>query len=194
MNAEMPAAGKQKRLILLTGASGYIGGRLLRTLHERGERVRAIARRPDDLRGSVPADVEVVGGDVLDAASLAPVFEGVDTAYYLIHAMASHRDFESEERAGAENFARAAKAANIHGTVEAPRQQAGRRAHTSRERDRDARIQGLDNTWLGESFVRAGSIPCGSSARADSSTVGEPEDAADSDRRRDRVSRRRARC
>ena len=117
MNTEMPGAGKQKRLILLTGASGYIGGRLLRTLHERGERVRAIARRPDELRGSVPPDVEVVGGDVLDAPSLAPAFEGVDTAYYLIHAMASHRDFESEERAGAENFAHAAKAANIRRVI-----------------------------------------------------------------------------
>ena len=101
MTPDISRAAKGQRLILLTGASGYIGGRLLRTLHEKGERVRAIARRPDELRGSVPPDVEVVGGDVLDAASLTPAFEGIDTAYYLIHAMASDRDFEIEERAGA---------------------------------------------------------------------------------------------
>lgn len=113
MTTDISRAAKVQRLILLTGASGYIGGRLLRTLHDKGERVRANARRPDDLRGSVPPDVEVVGGDVLDPASLAPAFEGVDTAYYLIHAMASNRDFEIEERAGAENFAHAATAAKI---------------------------------------------------------------------------------
>jgi uncharacterized protein YbjT (DUF2867 family) len=107
------SGGDQRRLILLTGASGYIGGRLLRTLHERGERVRALARRPEDLRCRVPPQVEVAGGDVLDAGTLAPAFEGVDTAYYLIHAMASGDDFESEERTGAENFARGAKAAGI---------------------------------------------------------------------------------
>ncbi len=113
MKIETARGADQRRLILLTGASGYIGGRLLRTLHERGERVRAIARRPDELRGRVPADVEVAGGDVLDANTLPGAFEGVDTAYYLIHAMASRHDFESEERIGAENFARAAKTAGI---------------------------------------------------------------------------------
>ena len=109
----MAGGAQHRRLIFLTGASGYIGGRLLRTLHERGERVRALARRPEDLRCRVPPQVEVAGGDVLDAGTLAPAFEGVDTAYYLIHAMASRHDFESEERIGAENFARAAKAAGI---------------------------------------------------------------------------------
>ena len=103
----------QRRLVLLTGTTGYIGGRLLRTLHERGERIRAIARRPEELVGRVPDSVEVVGGDVLDATSLVAAFEGVDTAYYLVHAMASRHDFQTEERAGAENFARAAKTAGI---------------------------------------------------------------------------------
>lgn len=103
----------QRRLVLLTGTTGYIGGRLLRTLHERGERIRAIARRPEELVGRVPDSVDVVGGDVLDETSLAAAFEGVDTAYYLVHAMASRHDFQTEERAGAGNFARAAKAAGI---------------------------------------------------------------------------------
>lgn len=109
----MTGVADDRRLILLTGATGYIGGRLLRALHERGERVRALARRPDDLRGRVPSGVEVVGGDVLERNDLPGAFEGVDTAYYLIHAMASRHDFETEERAGAENFAQAARAAGV---------------------------------------------------------------------------------
>ncbi len=110
---EVPAP----RLVLVTGASGYIGGRLLSALSARGERIRAMARRPEELRSRVTPDVEVVVGDVLDASSLASAMEGVDTAYYLIHAMASPHDFEREERAGAENFARAARDAGIRRIV-----------------------------------------------------------------------------
>ncbi|MDQ6834462.1 MAG: NAD(P)H-binding protein, partial [Chloroflexota bacterium] len=113
VRGDTSAADAPRRLVLLTGASGYIGGRLLRALHERGERIRALARQPDDLRARTPDGVDVVGGDVLDAASLVPAFTGVATAYYLIHAMASHRDFQSEERTGAENFARAARDAGV---------------------------------------------------------------------------------
>lgn len=109
----MTDAADDRRLILLTGATGYIGGRLLRALHERGERVRALARRPADLRGRVPPGVETVGGDVLERATLPSAFAGVDTAYYLIHAMASRHDFETEERSGAENFAHAARDAGV---------------------------------------------------------------------------------
>lgn len=106
-----------KRLLLVTGASGYIGGRLLTALTARGERIRAMARRPDELRARVAPRVEVVEGDVLDAESLRSALDGVDTAYYLIHAMASPRDFEREERTGAENFARAARAAGVRRIV-----------------------------------------------------------------------------
>jgi len=115
--AEIAAAATQsRRLVLVTGASGYIGGRLLRALYERGERVRAMVRRPEDLRARIPSGVEVVQGDVLDPDSLRSL-EGVDTAYYLIHAMASRQDFEPEERAGAENFGRAARAAGVRRIV-----------------------------------------------------------------------------
>ena len=100
-------------LRLVTGASGYVGGRLLRVLHERGDRVRCMARRPDELRAHVPEGVDVVRGDVLDPTSLENVLSGVHTAFYLIHAMASPRDFEREEREGAVNFARAARAAGV---------------------------------------------------------------------------------
>lgn len=98
---------------LVTGASGYIGGRLVTALAGAGERVRCMARRPDELRPRVPAGVEVVRGDVLDPASLATALAGVDTAYFLIHAMGTKRDFEREERDGAVNFARAAAAAGV---------------------------------------------------------------------------------
>src|SRR6476659_8502589 len=96
-------------LVLITGATGYIGGRLLRALHDGGRRVRCMARRPDDVRARVPDDVEIVRGDVLDPDSLTAALAGVHTAYYLIHAMATARDFAREERAGALHFARAAR-------------------------------------------------------------------------------------
>jgi uncharacterized protein YbjT (DUF2867 family) len=105
--------GGARPLVLVTGASGYVGGRLLRMLVEGGHRVRCMARRPDELRAQVPDDVEVVHGDVLDAGSLRGALTGVDTAYYLVHAMASPRDFEREEREGATAFAHAARDAGV---------------------------------------------------------------------------------
>jgi len=104
-------------LLLVTGASGYIGGRLMRALHDAGARVRCMARRPEELRARVPKDVEVVRGDVLDAASLTAALDGVDTAYFLIHAMATPRDFAREECEGARSFAQAALAAGVRRIV-----------------------------------------------------------------------------
>jgi uncharacterized protein YbjT (DUF2867 family) len=100
-------------LRLITGATGYIGGRLVHALHARGERVRCMARRPDDVRARVPADVEVVRGDVLEPDSLTTALAGVHTAYYLIHAMATPRGFAHEEGIGARHFARAARDAGV---------------------------------------------------------------------------------
>ena len=104
-------------LLLVTGASGYIGGRLMRALHESGARVRCMARRPDELRARAPDGVEVVRGDVLELASLPAALEGVDTAYFLIHAMATPRDFAREECEGARSFAEAARAAGVRRIV-----------------------------------------------------------------------------
>lgn len=104
-------------LVLVTGATGYIGGRLARALHERGFRVRCMARRPAEARARLLGAVEVVSGDVLDPASLAEALAGVGTAYYLIHAMASPREFAQEEREGAGNFARAAREAGVRRIV-----------------------------------------------------------------------------
>ena len=105
------------RLLLVTGASGYVGGRLVRALEERGERVRCLARRPQDLRARLSPTIEVVGGDVLDASTLVPALDGVDTAFYLVHGMASRSDFEAEDRRGATNFASAARAAGVRRIV-----------------------------------------------------------------------------
>ncbi len=82
-------------LILLTGGTGYIGGRLLSLLQQRGFRLRCLAQAPESLRGRVLAATEVVAGDVLDLESLTAAFRGVDTAYYLIHSMGSGRDFRA---------------------------------------------------------------------------------------------------
>ena len=103
----------EESVILLTGATGYIGGRLLPLLERRGVRLRCLARRPENLRPRIGASTELVAGDVLDPESLPLAFKGVDSAYYLIHSMGSHRDFGRDDRQGAANFAAAAKQAGV---------------------------------------------------------------------------------
>ena len=76
-------------MILVTGATGYVGGRLVAVLESHGVRLRCLARDPERLRESVAATTEVVRGDVLDRASLAAALLGVDVAYYLVHSMGS---------------------------------------------------------------------------------------------------------
>ena len=100
-------------LVLLTGATGYVGGRLLPRLEALGLRVRCLARRPEHLSGRVGPGTETVAGDVLDRASLERALEGVENAYYLIHAMGSNADFEAQEGEGARLFAAAAKARGV---------------------------------------------------------------------------------
>ena len=95
-------------LILLTGGTGYIGGRLLKALEARGRPVRCLARRPDFLRARAGPGTEVVAGDCLDLSTLLSAMAGVHTAYYLVHSMGSLRNFEEEDREAAKNFVRAA--------------------------------------------------------------------------------------
>ncbi len=100
--------------VLLTGATGYVGGRLLKALEHDGYPVRCLARRPDFLQSRVSAQTEVVAGDVLDPASLAPALRGIHTAYYLVHSMGSGGSFEEEDRRAAQNFGQAARQAGVH--------------------------------------------------------------------------------
>jgi uncharacterized protein YbjT (DUF2867 family) len=97
-----------RSLILLTGASGYIGGRLLKALEAARWPVRCLARRPEFLRSRVSSSTEVVQADCLDRTSLASALAGVSTAYYLVHSMGSPGQFEKEDRQAARNFADAA--------------------------------------------------------------------------------------
>jgi len=98
-------------LVLLTGGTGYVGGRLLPLLEKKGVSLRCLARKPADLQPRVATSTSIVQGDVLDPASLEQALANVTTAYYLVHLMASSADFEKQDRQAAENFARAARQA-----------------------------------------------------------------------------------
>jgi uncharacterized protein YbjT (DUF2867 family) len=104
-------------LILLTGATGYVGGRLLTLLQKRNLPVRCLTRRPEALQTRRSETAEIVAGDVLDPLSLSAAMENVDTAYYLVHSMGAGGDFEEQDRLGARNFAEAATAAGVHRIV-----------------------------------------------------------------------------
>ena len=103
--------------ILLTGATGYVGGRLLPLLEARGLRVRCLTRHPGALRPRVGADTEVVAGDVSVPATLLPAFAGVTTAYYLVHSMGAAGHFVEDDRAAAEAFGAAARSAGVRRIV-----------------------------------------------------------------------------
>ena len=101
--------------ILVTGATGYIGGRLVPQLIAKGYEVRCLARDPNRLRGrGWENEVEIVAGDVLDRASLVPALAGCHAAYYLVHSMAGGTgSFRDRDIRAAENFAGAAAEAGL---------------------------------------------------------------------------------
>lgn len=100
--------------VLVTGATGYLGGRLVPRLIDAGHTVRVLVRNPRKLR-DVPwrDDVETVVGDLTDAATLPEAVVGIDALYYLVHAMGAKGDFEETERNSATNLARAALEAGV---------------------------------------------------------------------------------
>ncbi len=100
-------------MILLTGATGYVGGRLLGRLEQEGRQVRCLARRPEHLNARVGSGVEVVAGDVFDPDSLARGMCDVEAAYYLVHSMGTSGSFEEADRRAARNFGEAARAAGL---------------------------------------------------------------------------------
>jgi uncharacterized protein YbjT (DUF2867 family) len=102
----------------VTGATGYIGGRLVPELLAAGYRVRCLARSPDRLRDHPWAGrAEVVRGDVTDPASVAAALRGVDVAYYLVHALGTGRGFEETDRRAARTFGERARAAGVRRIV-----------------------------------------------------------------------------
>ena len=107
------------RTALVTGATGFIGGRLANALADDGWHVRALVR--DSGRASELADrgVELFEGDVLDADSLRGAGEGAEVAYYLVHGMGrgGEGDFEEREREAARNFAEMAKREEVSRVV-----------------------------------------------------------------------------
>ena len=103
--------------ILVTGGTGYVGGRLIPLLEQRGHRVRCVARRPEFLQPRVGPQTEVVAGDVLQPETLASALEEIETAFYLVHSMGTGNDFEDEDRIAARNFAEAARRSGVRRIV-----------------------------------------------------------------------------
>ncbi|MFJ6604664.1 SDR family oxidoreductase [Streptomyces lydicus] len=111
-------AGSPAPRALVTGATGYIGGRLIPELLAAGYTVRALARSPEKLRDHPwAARTEVLRGDLTDADSVRPAMAGADVAYYLVHALGSGQGFEETDRLAARTFARAARAAGVRRIV-----------------------------------------------------------------------------
>jgi uncharacterized protein YbjT (DUF2867 family) len=103
-----------KRLILVTGATGYIGGRLIPLLLAAGHQVRCLVRDSNRLFGrSWHHSVEIVEGDVFRPDSLAAAMQGVDIAYYLVHSLGGGADFHQQDITAATNFGEAAHNAGV---------------------------------------------------------------------------------
>lgn len=109
-----PSSETQNRIILVTGATGYIASRLIPRLLELGYHVRCLARKPQKLKHRTWfSKVEIIAGDVTRPASLPAVMQGVSAAYYLIHSMSAGHGYHQIDLGSARNFAGAAKKAGV---------------------------------------------------------------------------------
>lgn len=100
-------------VILLTGATGYVGGRLLREFESAGRRVRCAVRRPEAIASGIAPQTEVFRADLLERESVAGAMRDVDTAYYLVHSLGGGAAFEELDRTAARNFGEAARQAGV---------------------------------------------------------------------------------
>lgn len=104
----------ERRMILVTGATGYVGGRLVPRLLEKGYRVRCLVREKARIEGRGWKGVEVATGDVFEYATLVSALQRVEIAYYLVHAMGGGEEgFEARDLYAAQNFGRAAQEAGV---------------------------------------------------------------------------------
>ncbi|WP_255198278.1 NAD(P)H-binding protein [Halorarius litoreus] len=101
--------------VLVTGATGFVGERLVPALVERGHDVRALVRDPS--RYDAPSGVEVATGDLLDPGSFEAALDGIEAAYYLVHSMGAGADYAERDRRAAHNFAAAATEAGVERVV-----------------------------------------------------------------------------
>jgi uncharacterized protein YbjT (DUF2867 family) len=140
------------RRILVTGATGYIGGRLVPRLIEEGYSVRCLVRDANRLAGRPwRSAVEIVEGDVLDAHALQDALRGIDAAFYLIHSMAAGRDFAARDVRAAAQFGAAAREAGVRriiylGGLGDPSQQLSRHLQSRHETGDALRASGVPVT------------------------------------------------
>jgi uncharacterized protein YbjT (DUF2867 family) len=107
----------QQQTIVLTGATGYVGGQLLPRLLDAGHEVRCVVRDPD--RAELPQGAQVIRGDVLNGEGLDEAAAGADVAYYLVHSMggSGDEDFATRDRRAARNFGEAMARAGVARTI-----------------------------------------------------------------------------
>ncbi|MDA0711317.1 MAG: NAD(P)H-binding protein, partial [bacterium] len=111
----MADASEKKKIILVTGVTGYVGGRLVARLLASGYGVRCMVRDKTRLKGRPwLGDVDVVEADVLQSETLIPALNGIDAAFYLIHSMSSSEgDFHNRDLLAARQFGEAARLSRV---------------------------------------------------------------------------------